>query len=498
MELHATINGPNTPLTPPQTQAQSSQQVTGNEQKQGICSGVNGVFAKSHHKRKNAGCTNNACVGCCYLVNGSAGCGPHTTIQNKKRRDAVAGKKASKDHPGHVDPAFYEDEIDTTRETQKPIPNYAQDSQYQSFREISLQKQADERTNKAALELANQSISIVVWLPNSQGTNVTPDLWRVVAPLWPRFALEQCHLLVEVAESKLGTSWNRTVRVWNDSEQIWALTHVSLMETYSMDFRKVLVLFPGVELSQCEGVDRHIASVTTRTTKERMKLHRYITPTNPNYNVIFVDGSPTPSPAKDGNGGKIIYLDETPTAPTPSQSNINLLDDYIEMTKTPNSKQKDYDEDVAMSVNKDVHFEDVDIGIEDTMAIEDATTSDDHNTERDKTPTVLTQSWPDGVKMTTMLEFFNGCKNGPLSMAKTWKKIFGRSHAKYSSTTVSNYRKWLSLIDPFRLNKFVQANGHISVADARKSHFKEEWKDSLTGNTNTAPEKGTPIKRAKH
>lgn len=131
MELHATINGPNTPLTPPQTQAQSSQQVTGNEQKQGICSGVNGVFAKSHHKRKNAGCTNNACVGCCYLVNGSAGCGPHTTIQNKKRRDAVAGKKASKDHPGHVDPAFYEDEIDTTRETQKPIPNYAQDSQYQ-------------------------------------------------------------------------------------------------------------------------------------------------------------------------------------------------------------------------------------------------------------------------------------------------------------------------------------------------------------------------------
>ncbi|KAH9813009.1 hypothetical protein DFH28DRAFT_897303 [Melampsora americana] len=491
--MQAAFNAPNTLWTPPQTQAESlrtSQQVTASERKQGICSGVNGGFAKSHHKRKNAGCLNNACVACCYLVNQSAGCVPHTTIQNKKRRDAFATKKAINDHSVHLDPALCENEFNPSKETQKPIPAYAQDGQYRSFREISLQNQADERSNNLAVQLANQSISIVVWVPNLQGTVVSPDLWRVVAPLWPRFALEQCHLLVEVAESKLGTSWNRTVRVWNDSEQIWALTHVSLMETYSMEFRKVLVMFPGVELSQCEGAERHIASVTTRSTKDRMKLHRYITPTNPNYNVIFVDGSPTPSPAMDGNGGRIIYVDESPTTPTPSQSEIDLLDDYMEMTDHANNKQKECDEE--MSDN-----EGVTIGIKDPMPIENISTSDDRDTERDSTPTAPTQSWPEGVNMTTLVEFFKDCQNGPLSMAKTWQKMFRGSHVKYLSTTVSNYRKWLGRVDPLRLNKFVQANGHISVADARKTHFKEEWRDSLPGNTNTAPEKGTSNKRAK-
>ncbi|KAH9824734.1 hypothetical protein DFH28DRAFT_877831 [Melampsora americana] len=459
-----------------------------------MCSGINGAFAKSHHKRKNAGCLNNACVACCYLVKESAGCVPHTTIQNKKRREAIASQKACNDPYVHVDPALCDNNaIDTTREYQKPIPNYAQDSQFQSFRQISLQNQADERTNNAAVQLANQSISLVVWAKNSQVSrtyfltaeySITPDLWRVVAPLWPRFALEQCRLLVEVAESTLGTSWNRTVRVWNDSEQIWALTHVSLMETYPMDFRKVLVMFPGVELSHCDGVDRHISTVTSRSTKDRMKLHRYITPSNPNYNVIFIDGSPTPSPAKNGNGGKVIYVNETPTTPTPSQSDIDLLDDYMEMTNIDNRKRKDFDEDDGMSLPEDpiVPMQETDLRI----------------AERDTTPTAPSLSWPDGVNMTTMLEFFKECQNGPLSMAKTWHKIFGTSHAKYSSTTVSNYRKWLGLIEPLRLNTFVQAFGRISVADARKSHFKEEWRDSLPGNTNTALEKGTSHKRAKH
>ncbi|KAH9808541.1 hypothetical protein DFH28DRAFT_1069189 [Melampsora americana] len=455
MEVHRTINGTNTPITPPPTQPPAaSQRTTANDKKKGPCEGVDGVFAEGHNKRKNAGCKNNACIECCYLVNQSAGCVPHTGLQNKKRKEAIAGKKASNAHLVHVDPALSDYTTDTTRETQKVIPNYAQGSHYRAFRSISLQDQADERTNNAALQLANQTISLIVWAPDSQATGISPDLWRVVAPLWPRFALDQCNLLVEMAEFKLGTSWNRNVRVWNDTEQIWALTHISTMDTYPVAFRKVLVMLPGISVSNCEDVERQIASVTTRTTKDRMKLNRYITPTNSNCNIIFIDGSPTPSPANDNR--RITELNSTPIATS--------------------RKRKEIDEDVAMD--------------QEEASTDQPNISDDMATDRETTPTA-NRGWPEGVKMTAMLDFFVGYR-GSVSMAAAWKHIFGNTYAKYSSTTVSNYRKWLDEIGPSTLKAFVQTQGHITVAEARKNHFQKEWKDSCSRNTVTVE---TPSKK---
>ncbi|KAH9824019.1 hypothetical protein DFH28DRAFT_1117797 [Melampsora americana] len=146
--------------------------------------GHKGHFGLHHNQHKNASCKNHACALCCYLNNNSVGCVPHTSIQNKKCREATSGngKKPQEIKTTHLDPNVCSQDNNNKRENQTIIPNYAQGPMYQAFQDVSPQDQAKERIDNAAVQLANQTISMIVWAPNSQNQHVPANLWQVVAP----------------------------------------------------------------------------------------------------------------------------------------------------------------------------------------------------------------------------------------------------------------------------------------------------------------------------
>ncbi|KAH9817859.1 hypothetical protein DFH28DRAFT_888746, partial [Melampsora americana] len=336
--------------------------------------------------------------------------------------------------------------------------------------EVSLQGQADERINHTAKQMAYKSISIVVWAAGagSEGQLVTPDLCCVIAPTWPRFALAQCHMFVDLGH-KTCASWDGNVCVWNNNKQIWALVNVKLSESYPTQYRKILVLMPGTNITQCEDVQRHITSVTTKSTKDRMRLYPYITPTNKHYNVIYIDGSPTPIPAKEGTeGGQILISKGAP---------------YVDVARNTSDKLRDSDDN-----NEEDNLPVDPLNISRKCAITDNIITDniidspnlrsalEGICESTPTPANQTRSWPSSVKMDAMKTFLDTVMEGTLLMSKAWQNQFGISHGKYSLTTVSNYWKWMIAIGCDRLNAFAATHTHMSVAQRRTHHFAKEWR----------------------
>ncbi|KAH9807111.1 hypothetical protein DFH28DRAFT_899527 [Melampsora americana] len=454
MEPPGTLNGANLDFMPHPNQSNQ----TTNLMSKGC--------PRCHNKRKNASCSNNVCAECCAMINQSIGCNPHTKQRNRKTKDGLSSNEARKaviqSTTDNVDPALIASKtIPVTRNGQTVDARYAQGPSFRHFREVKIQDQANERVNNTAEQTANQTISIWFWSGKGnehlQTASIASDCLRIPAPSWPRFKLEQCPLLVQLAADIMGPSWNRTVRVWNDSEQIWALTEVSTMEKYPVDFCKVLVMLPTTNPLQCEDVQRHIDSVTTRSTKERTKLHPYITPTNSNYNIVFIDGSPTPIKINRGEAqNQILYVDNC----------------------SPSTSQKDGEDNSDMNQEDEINI----YQESQSQDIEIITAFEDRDTTPTPTPNPkpinnLKPNWPEGVTMSEAKKLIDAT-SAPLKLTsrKSWMSMFEHSHRKYSKSTVNFYLQWLGLIGPKRLNAFVGSNGGCLVTKAREVHFNEEWK----------------------
>ncbi|KAH9816152.1 hypothetical protein DFH28DRAFT_891825 [Melampsora americana] len=422
-----------------------------------------------HNKRKNASCRNNACAECCAVINNSIGCNPHTKQRNRKLKDGTSGDKPHKSQVmpmvDNVDPALRPPAaLPATRDGQHVDLRYTNGASYHHFRDVNIQDQAEERVNNAAKQSANQTISIYFWA--TQGQEV--HHWRIPVPSWPRFKLDQSPMLVRLAEEHVGPSWNRHLRVWNDAGQDWALTDISAMDEYPVEFRKVLVMIPGTDISCCEDLQRHIDSVTTRSTKERTKLHPYVTPTNTNYNIIFVDGSPTPQRINKGDVQKsIMYLDDC--TPSPSQD-AGSVSDTMQQSKADQH-----------NVNHKAHHQD--IAMDKSPAPQIAFLLEDQDPTPTPTPTPAASykpKWPEGVTMSKAKELIDATQP-PLKLTsrKAWNSLFQDSHQKYSKSTVTYYLRWLRAIDATdknRLSDFVRTNGHNLMIETRDHHFNEEWK----------------------
>ncbi|EGG00841.1 uncharacterized protein MELLADRAFT_111516 [Melampsora larici-populina 98AG31] len=452
---------------------------------------------KCHKKRRNASCRNNACAECCELIDQSAGCRPHTTQRNCKMKDGPygdEGRKAKAKGPtatDNLDPALLPAPVPVARNGQTVDAQFTNRSGFRHFRDVNIQDQANERINNAAEETVNQTISILFWARKGQEVchplsyvTHTPDLWRVPAPSWPRFRLDQCSLLVQLAEATSGPLWDRTVRVWNDKEQSWALTAVTTMEKYPVEFRKVLVILPGTKRECCEDAQYHIDSVTTRSTKERTKLYQYITPTNPDYNVTFVNGSPTPiriNKGKNAPQNRILYLDNY----TPSQSSQQA-------PEHDNEGIMEIEEDGLNMIQDAPHQE---VAMDTDTAPPKSPLLDDQEGGSDTTPTPAPQpeatkpKWPEGVTMSDAKKMMDAMLP-PLNLTsrQAWIRTFAHSHRAYSKTTVNNNLRWLNSVDADRLSAYISTNGPSSLIETQKV-FNDEWKKIDTRRKNEQADK---------
>ncbi|KAH9825008.1 hypothetical protein DFH28DRAFT_920995 [Melampsora americana] len=172
------------------------------------CRGYLGNFAVEHTLKMNSKCNIDACFACCQKLNMNvASCAAHHGKANK-RKHTVADSQGR-----HLYTRRLEEE------------------EYAKFRGISIKKQAEERMEQAGIELSNKTVTLVVWPGGSANSEVqylnlssipsASRLFRVHAPQWPRLALKESDLLINLITKQLGEGWDEGLQVWSIAERNW-------------------------------------------------------------------------------------------------------------------------------------------------------------------------------------------------------------------------------------------------------------------------------------
>ncbi|KAH9823146.1 hypothetical protein DFH28DRAFT_1216736 [Melampsora americana] len=250
------------------------------------CTGVKGQFATGHTLRKNHTCVVTACRDCCdKLKDPSQRCLPHGAMakfSTKRGNNSQCTNRIDTDS----DSAVLFSDSESYRHGTFPRPSQAGrtysrlllEPELAKFKSISIQKQAEERTQRAHVESAKKQVTLIVWTGREAQSNHV-GYWGgiVYAPQWPLLALNQSEPLMQLVHKHLGTEWNDSLQVWNEENQIWLHIPISMLHQYSATSRKILILFPDVDLTQCKSLDWQLASVSLHT-KGSMSISKFLTP----------------------------------------------------------------------------------------------------------------------------------------------------------------------------------------------------------------------------
>ncbi|KAH9807511.1 hypothetical protein DFH28DRAFT_1148873 [Melampsora americana] len=469
MNLNNMLNGPGGPPSPPPTQQPRIQnQLPSSQKARGAfltgsqrCGGVNGQTAVGHNPKNNSKCPSKLCFECCYQFNkGTNVCHKHSTAARRKYGLTPATQPAQGGSSRHISATT---DSHCTPEPRIPQAKHlfsqgVESTSLTRFRSITIHEQANERLAKEGDEKVNKTITLVVW-PGTDPDPLACKVWRVLAPEWPKFALDHSAQLKKEVNNVLGADFNDCVQVWNGDEKLWVLLEMETLERYHKDNRKILVAFPGVDPTKCKTVDTHLASISkSLAIDSRHMLH-------PAHQGVATPPTKSTSPQPDTPMASQSGIDEdddrvaTPRAHTPDIEIITSESDELATPRQASFKRKRVRE-----------------------SSEDQDESD-HEGPR----------WPHGVTMTQMLKFYR-LTVGPTLMInkKAWKAVFGRTHRSYVVSTVSKYQRWLDNITEPQLASYVANNGEKSVQQGLR-RFKANWE--FVVNANNAPKKQKVSKR---
>ncbi|EGG03022.1 uncharacterized protein MELLADRAFT_90543 [Melampsora larici-populina 98AG31] len=411
------------------------------------CFGRLGQKAKGHQHRRNAGCPNNSCFECCkQLYTECQGCSIHTAQMKSKNKP----KKKKKSTAEAV-------EAGPTQAGRVPIRRLSSPNMLQ-VQSLCIRDQVAERSKQTDMKLSDKTVTIIVW-PGRNPNQITRT-WRVVAPNWPTFSLNQCEGLRKFVESELPP--RSDLLVWNYEIKGWVESPISTMETYPKNCRKVLVVFPGLDPDHCPGIQDHLPSSTNK------KIEKF--------NILPYLSTPTRNDSQSSR--HVIHLDTTDDEGTPCASSVthggNLCNNN-QSTPQPKSSKR----------------------ARETSPCDDEVRTPPATQELRapatgrvlKTPKHIV--WPSGVTMGKLVEFYEAATI-PLKIPdkEAFTRIFSDTY-KFNASTVSTYRRWLEKIDITVLQDYVRERGQSSIQEGKR-HFDKAWRASK-GQEEAAPKKRVRI-----
>ncbi|KAH9807023.1 hypothetical protein DFH28DRAFT_1090296 [Melampsora americana] len=443
MNLNNMLNGPGGPPTPPATQRPASQNpggafLTASQR----CGGVNGRIAVGHNPKNNGKCTAKACFECCFQFNnGPNVCKKHSTAARRKYGSTPATRPAQ-GNSSHQTPvtAFLRTPEPRIPQAEHLFSRGIESTSLTRFRSITIQDQANERIAKEGDEKVNKTVTLVVW-PGTDPDPIACKVWRVLAPEWPKFALDHSAQLKKEVHNVLGADFNDCLQVWNGDEKLWVLLEMDTLERYHVDNRKILVVFPGVDPMQCKTVETHLASIATSLAMDsRHMLH----PAHQGVATPLTKRTPSPSNA---------------VTPIPSQCGTDEEEDIVALSRahTPTrSISEEIDELATPRQGRSKRAR--------------ASSEDEDPSDNNDGP-----QWPHGATMSQMLKFYR-LTVGPFKVInkKAWKAVFGRTYPTYVPSTVSKYQRWLDDITEAQLVSYLANNRGRTIVDGMKK-FKSNW-----------------------
>ncbi|KAH9813330.1 hypothetical protein DFH28DRAFT_1060558 [Melampsora americana] len=489
MELHRMLNGP---LTPPPTQENTRIEPVGNppeqrERNPGECIGIKGHYAGGHQLRKNAGCTANACKACCLNLNLEFPCQAHSKMARRKTKEDVQRGRVPmtplqstqpKSNVINLMSSSIADSNDSdgslVRSTQggrshgvRMYKGRLQTDFLDEYRTMTLKREAAERKRATNADTASKTVALVIW-PGSKDEPLASWGGMVHASTWPQFALSESTDVKALVAKELGGDWTGNLQVWNEENQLWIHTAIDIIVTYPENTRKVLIVFPGIKPSECNDVERHLASVSMGGKKDSMNL------------TAFIQRNSSVTPQKKNNTKfKVNVIDLQSPSSTPERENsqangpreqefIDLDSDLPPLPVTPST---------VATRNKRPRSPDLPpCNIEEIPDIELSDGVDQSTPVRGKN-----QRGPRWSKSATMLEMqeLYHLTQAPrkLQYQDAYVAVFG-TRFRYVPSTISHYCRWCEAITPKRLDPFVKSNSTMTVEEARTYHFQLEWRST--------------------
>ncbi|EGG00494.1 uncharacterized protein MELLADRAFT_67713 [Melampsora larici-populina 98AG31] len=435
MNLNNMLNGEGGPPTP--TCSQKTNGAGSFLTVSQTCRGIDGKLAVGHNPKNNSQCPKNACFECCYQLNAARGCTKHASIEDAN----IQVDRVDQDPKPHLmRPA------QTERRPAQPERMFSQGvegTSLERFRSVTIQDQANQRMSKEGNDKVNKTITLVLW-PGTEPDPLECKVWCVLAPQWPKFALEHSAQLTKEVTNVLGSDFSGCLQVWNVDENLWVLLEMDTLEQYHIDTRKILVAFPGIEPMECKTVDTHLASISAKLSTDSCHL---LHPAHQTPTSSLRARQPTSSCEKatpPSNLGPPPDDEEDITTPRPSPS-VTQLSKTDELD-TPQPQP-------AQSNCKRAH----------------ASSKIESEDEHGNTP-----SWPLSVTMNEMSNFYH-LTIGPRKMVyeQAFKMLFSKTH-KYKASTVLCYRRWLHFITSKTLLAYVASNGGKSVRKGQ-TKFLSQW-----------------------
>ncbi|KAH9815280.1 hypothetical protein DFH28DRAFT_1221357 [Melampsora americana] len=506
MELHRLMNAP---PTPPATQASTSttteRRPAGTANNASLeCKGVNGHIAAGHQIRKNERCPVNACKACCLALNttGLTPCPKHHSMAKRQQKEIEENGRVSiiptlpdrnivdlTSSPSVAVAEPREQPMDTLAITQggrsKGVRKYkgkVQTDFLDEYRRISLEQQAAARKRTAKSETASKTIALVVWAGLEEHPLGYWGGWAH-AESWPDFCLGECNEIKELVAQQLGENSKAKLQVWNEDNQLWLHTSMDIVVTYPVKTRKILVVFPGLNPSECNDTDRHLASVSTGDRKASMTMAAFIqrkesaTPKRKvkgKARIIDLQSSPEPDSQKISSRVR----DESTPPSTPQRGEFPKDDLPHESSIIPPRQS------VSHQANKRLRSPSIDILRSPSIDIGSSSTLTNGNDSSNRRPAKRPkrsrqeQMWSNIATMAELSRLYQLTLDGPqkLNNGEAFEVVFGNRFI-YATSTISHYVRWCEALDlEKRLAPFVAQNGEMKVANARRNHFLAQWR----------------------
>ncbi|KAH9815498.1 hypothetical protein DFH28DRAFT_1082322 [Melampsora americana] len=399
-----------------------------------VCQGHHGEFAPLHSSRMNRACPIKACYECCNKL-GNLPCVPHETQARKKTRGAASNVIETPQPTQHAtDTPPVDNTSAPTTQAGRTYTRRLSATELLKFQSISLLKQADEQVQNDEIALAKKIVTMVVWA-GAEHDPFGSETWRVQAPKWPLFSLNQSEEFLSLVERQLGPGWTGGIRVWNHEECNWVHIKLTTIELYPKECKKILVIFPGIKATQCEDVDHHLASIAPMSAKAAMDIQLMITPKSSNAHTsnAHTPNSITPYKAQQISSGATTPTHISDSEDERDASTMKLINEAVSQALT--------DPEV------------------------EPTSSSPHHNRRG-------QRWPRGVNIQSMLVFYERSLGKRISMKAAWEEQFKHSYT-YASSTVSTYCCWAKSIGVHRLTEYVENHPDHTVHQA-KDYFDDD------------------------
>ncbi|KAH9816283.1 hypothetical protein DFH28DRAFT_891561 [Melampsora americana] len=409
----------------------------------GQCNGHLGRTADGHaaRARGNIMCPIKACFKCCNnLYDGNPTCVPHAAQAKGKLKKRYVPTLSStqininsNSNTQTNSQAVQITHPDTTLrnrqgggETYRRVANEAD-----TFRSLGIQHQADERRENEEIEKVNNTVTIVVWA-NSADDPVECEIWREYIPNWPRFALNQSEDLKEIIERELGTVSNQRLQIWSPDEKTWIGLRLNIIEMYPEDCSRILIRFPNVDSSKCQGLAQQKGLVSSQQHKPDLCIAPLI---QPDEDCPPLPHSLQPSLAPSGT-------QTPPSSPLHSSLSSSPEIQILQYRQSSHSNTSSSGSpEIQMVGNENMH---------------------DNRITKAK--------WPTNVSMVSMLRFLdlsNGNGSAKLNIPNAWHKVFGDQGWTFVFATVSLYRRWLNVCDSNNeVHMFVKSNPQSLIHDA--------------------------------